>query len=94
MKKAQLASLIATRDQLVKLRVSLLGKVHGMFVRHGLKIKREVITTKIGFQHNIASHKWSHLEQVELEIIQNQLKGLLEIIKKLEKPLQRLPKNP
>lgn len=26
----------------MKLRVSLLGKVHGLFVRHGLTVKREV----------------------------------------------------
>ena len=39
----QLSSLITTRDQLVKLRVSLLGKVHGLFVRHGLKIRRVAI---------------------------------------------------
>ena len=33
----ELASLIATRNQLVKLRVSLLNKAHGLFVKNGLK---------------------------------------------------------
>lgn len=49
-KHVQLASLITTRDQLVKLRVSLLGKVHGLFVRHGLKIRREVLTSQPGLR--------------------------------------------
>ena len=31
---AQLSSLFSTCSQLVKLRVSLLGKIHGMFVRY------------------------------------------------------------
>lgn len=86
--KEQLSSLISTRDQLVKLRVSLLGKVHGMFVRHGLKVKREALTSQKGFKCHIASHKWSSLEQIEIDIIQNQLNSLLENIKRLEKEIK------
>ncbi len=86
--KEQLASLIATRDQLVKLRVSLLGKVHGMFVRHGLKVKKEVLTSQKGFNTHVASYAWSPLEKIELEIIQSQLNSLLENIKKLEKEIK------
>ena len=59
----QLSSLITTRDQLVKLRVSLIGKVHGMFVRHGLKVKREVLTSKAGFIREVSGHDWSPLEK-------------------------------
>lgn len=61
----QLSSLITTRDQ-VKLLVSLLGKVHGMFVRHGMKIRREVPTSRAGFTREVAGHDWSPLERVEL----------------------------
>ena len=85
--KEQLSSLVATRDQLVKLRVSLLGKVHGMFVRHGLKVKKEAITSQIGFKRHIGSYAWSSMERIELNIIQNQLNSLLENIKKLEKEI-------
>ena len=85
MKKEQLASLIATRDQLVKLRVSLLGKVHGMFVQHGLKIKREAITNRVGFKRHVNAHAWSQMEKIKLKVIQNQLNNLLENIKHLEK---------
>lgn len=86
--KEQLSSLISTRDQLVKLRVSLLGKVHGMFVRHGLKVKKEAITSQAGFKRHIASRSWSSLEQIELTIIQNQLESLLGNIKELEKEIK------
>ena len=60
----QLASMIATRDQLVKLRVSLLNKVHGMFVRHGLKVKKETLTSKKGFERSVAQRDWDMLEKV------------------------------
>ncbi len=44
----QLASLLQTRDQLVKSRVSLINKMHGLFNYHGIKIKKEALTTKVG----------------------------------------------
>jgi transposase len=89
----QLSSLITTRDQLVKLRVSLLGKVHGMFVHHGLKIKREVLTTKVGFAREIAAHNWTSLEQAELSVIESQLYSLHAGIKQLEKEITAFAKN-
>ena len=89
----QLSSLITTRDQLVKLRVSLLGKVHGMFVRHGLKVKREVLTTKVGFAREVAKHDWTPLEQAELSVIETQLHGLHAGIKQLEKDITAFAKT-
>lgn len=89
----QLSSLITTRDQLVKLRVSLLGKVHGMFVRHGLKIKREVLTSKVGFAREVAKHDWSALEHAELAVIENQLGSLHDNIKRLEKEIAAFAKT-
>lgn len=84
----QLSSLIMTRDQLVRLRVSLLGKVHGLFVRHGLKIKREDITTRVGFIRHIEAHSWSAMEKTEVTIIGNQLESLTANIKALEKEIK------
>lgn len=83
----QLSSLITTRDQLVKLRVSLIGKVHGMFVRHGLKVKREVLTSKAGFIREVSGHEWSLLEKAELRVIENQISSLRDNIKQLEKDI-------
>lgn len=92
-KYVELSSLITTRDQLVKLRVSLLGKVHGMFVRHGLKVKREVLTSKVGFARQVAIHEWSALERAELGIIEKQLASLHESIKELEKEITAYAKT-
>lgn len=89
----QLSSLITTRDQLVRLRVSLLGKVHGMFVRHGLKVKREVLTSKIGFVREIGKYSWSTLERCELNVIESQLDSLHQNIKQLEKDIAAFAKT-
>lgn len=69
----QLSSLLTTGDQLVKLRVSLLGKGPGMCVRHGLKIRREVLSSQAGFTRAVAGHDWSPLERMELAVIDDQM---------------------
>lgn len=83
----KLASVIATRDQLVKLRISLINKVHGLFNRHGIKIKKETLTSKKGFQRAITSHAWDVLEQVEIEVIAAQLDSVREGCRRLEKEI-------
>jgi transposase len=91
--QVQLASLISTRDQLVKLRVSLIGKVHGMFVRHGMKVKREVLTSAKGFTRHVESHDWSALEKVELQVIESHLAAIRENVKALEKEITAFAKT-
>ncbi|MEZ6098156.1 MAG: IS110 family transposase [Pirellulaceae bacterium] len=83
----QLASVIATRDQLVKLRVSLINKVHGLFNRHGIKIRKETLTSRKGFASAVASHPWDMLEQVEIEVIAAQLESIRQGCKRLEKEI-------
>lgn len=89
----QLTSLITTRDQLVGLRVSLLGKVHGLFVRHGMKVKREALTSRKGFARHVASYSWSALEKVELDVIAAQLEAIRETVKTLEKEIAAFAKT-
>lgn len=83
----QLASLIQTRDQLMRLRVSLINKVHGMFNRHGIKIKKEKLTTQKGFEKSVKAHAWGTLEQIEIDVITEQLESLKNSLKKLEKEI-------
>lgn len=83
----QLASLLKTRDQLVKSRVSLINKMHGLFNYHGIKIKKEVLTTKVGFERSIQKHNWELLEKVEIEVINSNLEVIRESLKKLEKEI-------
>ena len=89
----QLASLIQTRDQLVKLRVSLINKTHGLFNSHGIKIKKEMLTTKKGFEESIKRHTWDALEQIEIEVITQQLESLKISIEKLEKEITSFAQN-
>lgn len=83
----QLASLIQTRDQLVRLRVSLINKVHGLFNRHGIKIRKEVLTTKKGFEGSVTTPLWNTLEKVEIEVIAEHIESLRKSLKKLEKEI-------
>lgn len=83
----QLASLIQTRDQLVRLRVSLINKVHGLFNRGGIKIKKEVLTTQKGFEKSVNDHTWDALEQIEIDVIAEQLESLRNSLKKLEREI-------
>lgn len=83
----QLTSLIQTREQLVRLRVCLINKMHGMFNRHGLKIKKETLTTQKGFSASVKTHMWGPLEQIEIDIITEQLESLRNSLKKIEKEI-------
>jgi len=89
----QLSSLIATRDQMVKLRVSLLNKAHGLFNRHGIKIKKETLTSKKGFEREASGHEWDVLEQVELEVISGQLDSIKTGCKRLEQEIASFVKT-
>ena len=89
----QLFSLITTRDQLVKLRISLLNKAHAMFNSHGIKVKKEVLTSRVGFERHVGAHEWSALEQVELEVIATQIDSVKAGCKRLEKEITRSVKT-
>lgn len=90
---AELASIIGTRDQLVKSRVSLLNKVHAMFNGHGIKIKKEVLTSKIGFERAVNSHEWSRVERTELKVIAAQLDMIRENEKELRAEITAVAKT-
>lgn len=83
----QLASLIQTREQLVKTRVALINKMHSLFNRNGLKIKKEALTTAKGFERSVALHQWDVIEKIEIEVIRVQLLGIEEGLKKLNKAI-------
>jgi len=89
----QLASLIQTRDQLVRLRVSLINKVHGLLNRHGRKVKKEKLTTQKGFEITVKAYTWDKLEQIEIEIIAEQLASLRNSLAKLEKEIVEFAKG-
>ncbi|WP_341822414.1 IS110 family transposase [Wolbachia endosymbiont (group A) of Clivina fossor] len=89
----QLASLLRTREQLVKSQVSLINKMHGLFNYHGIKIKKETLTTKAGFERSIQKHNWDYIEKIEIEVIIYQLEAIRENLKKLKEEITAFAKQ-
>ncbi|WP_425386610.1 IS110 family transposase [Wolbachia endosymbiont (group A) of Barypeithes pellucidus] len=89
----QLASLLRTREQLVKSQVSLINKMHGLFNYHGIKIKKETLTTKAGFERSIQKHNWDYIEKIEIEVISYQLEAIRENLKKLKEEITAFAKQ-
>jgi len=89
----QLASLIQRRDQLVRLRVSLINKVHALLNRHGRRVKKEKLTTQKGFKITVKACTCDKLEQIKIEIIAEQLASLRNSLAKLEKEIVEFVKG-
>lgn len=83
----QISSLIGTREQLVKTRTALINKTHSLFNRHGLKVKKETLTSPKCFERLIASHQWERMEQIEIDVIRDQLAAIDKSLKKLNKEI-------
>ena len=80
---AQLHSLATTRDKLVKQRTALVNKIHNVLNSHGLKWKKETLTTEKGLR-SIMSFDWDPIVRVELEILTDQIRSLSKSIKRLD----------
>lgn len=83
----QVQSLCQTREKLVGLRTSLINKVHGLLVSHGRKEQRERLTSAKGLAGVIEKYSWAVSEEVELRVIQGQIKSLNEGIKQLDEAI-------
>lgn len=80
-------SLNALRAKLVETRTALINKAHGLLVGNGRKERRERLTSEVGSQRVIDQYQWSASEQIELEVIQTQLKALKESINRIERAM-------
>jgi transposase len=74
--ESELASLDHTRDVLVKQRTRLVNKIHALHVRHGIKLKRESLSSRRALTA-LDVGRFSTLEQVELKIVRDQVLGLM-----------------
>jgi transposase len=83
---AQLNSVAHTRDKLVKLRTTLINKIHAMHVACGIKSKKSSFSSRRGLQAAL-NRSWEELTRVELEIIISQIRSLNEGIKQLDRQL-------
>lgn len=84
--ESELASLTQTRDVLVKQRTMLLNKLHAIFVRHGVKLKKESLGSKRALER-LEIERFSTLEQVELRVLRDQALALTVAIKGLDRDI-------
>lgn len=85
--QAELSSMIATRDTLVKQRTALINSMHNIFNAHGIKRKKEELTTIRGLnkvQDIGRENGCSPLALIQLGVLQEQIRSLNEGIKKLD----------
>ncbi len=83
----ELASLVHTRDVLVKQRTRLLNKIHALHVRHGVKLKKESLSSRRALKElDIA--RFSALEQVELKIVRDQALSLNAAIVEIDAAIE------
>ncbi len=79
-------SLVNTRTKLVRLKTSLINKIHALFVSNGRKLKKTGLGSEKGLE-KVLQEKWREVERIELEIIIEQIRSLKQSIKKLDKAI-------
>jgi transposase len=80
---AQLHSLAATRDKLVKQRTALVNKIHNVLNSYGLKWKKETLTMEKGLR-GVMVIDWDPIVRIELEVLCDQIRSLTKNIKRLD----------
>lgn len=88
----EIASLVETRDRLVKLRTVLLNKIHGLLNAQGIKLKKESLSSRKGLQRAL-NYKLDTVAQVEIEIIVEQVDQLNKGIERLDSVVQEQVKK-
>jgi transposase len=81
-----------TRTKFVRLKTSLLNKIHALAVSGGRKLKKESLSSERGLEKVLAA-EWRTVERIELEIIIEQIRSLKAGIGKLEKALEAQSKQ-
>lgn len=87
-RESEMASLTHTRDMLVKQRTMLLNGIHAMFVRHGMKPKKEGLASKKRLRELDIS-RFTPLEQIELGVLCDQALSLTETLNRLDKAIEK-----
>jgi transposase len=80
-------SLVNTRSKLVRLKTSLINKIHALHVSNGRKLKKTSLSSEKGIAKVLLA-TWSSPERIELEIIIEQIGSLKASIKKLDKAIE------
>jgi transposase len=90
--ESELDSLTHTRDLLVKQRTRLLNKIHAVFNRHGVKLRKESLGSRRALTR-LEIGRFSALEQVELGVVRDQVLSLIAAIAKLDAEIEAAAKK-
>jgi transposase len=85
---AEIASILQTRDKLVKLRTTLKNKINNLLAGRGILIRRESLSSDKGLEQ-VLQASVSGLERVELEVLVGQIRHLNGSIRKLETAIKK-----
>jgi transposase len=80
---AEIASVLQTRDKLVKLRTVLKNKINNLLAGRGILIRRESLSSDKNLEQ-VLQAPVSDLERVELEVLVGQIRHLNDSIRRLE----------
>jgi len=80
---AEIASVLQTRDKLVKLRTVLKNKINNLLAGRGILIRRESLSSDKGLEQ-VLQAPVSDLQGVELEVLVGQIRHLNDSIRRLE----------
>lgn len=84
--EAELASLAQTRDMLVKSRTKVFNKIHGVFNRHGIKLKKEGFSDKR--LQALEIERFGDVEQIELRVLRDQALELSATVRRIDRALK------
>jgi transposase len=84
---AEINSLATTRDKLVKLRTTLVNKLHALMRARGIASRKSQFLSQKGLR-GVLKQDWSATSRVEVEVIVSQIGSLNEGIKRLEQQLK------
>lgn len=91
---AEMASLLSTRDKLVKLRTTLKNKINNLLAARGILLPKESLSTEKGLEQARQADV-GELAQVELMVLVEQIRHLNQGIAKLEAAIKKQgPKLP
>jgi len=80
-------SSVNPRIKFVRLKTSLINKIHALFVATGRKLKKTGLASEEGLE-KVLQEQWATIELTELEIIIEQIRSLKASSKKLDKAIE------
>jgi transposase len=76
-----------TRTKFVRLKTTLMNKIHALAVSRGRKLKKESLSSKKGLKR-VFEQDWTEAEKLELEIIVEQIEALNKSIKRTDAAIE------